>query len=114
MANHSVTVVCLHTSPLLKADAQLLGEVTLGGRATELPLNQKTNEAVKPQVNFEITYFPSVILDLRGENTKQPQGKGDPAADPAVSVLEWLMPRGFRFAATMTASPGLPRGSCLE
>ena len=75
MTNHSVTVICLHTLLFLKANAQLLGEVTLGGRATKLPLNQKTNVAVKPQVNFQITYFPLVILDLWGETQNNHIGK---------------------------------------
>lgn len=39
----------------------------MGGRATQLLLNQKTNEAVKPQVNFKFTYFPLVILDMGEE-----------------------------------------------
>lgn len=70
MTNCSVTVICLHTLLFMKADAQLLGEVTLGGRVTKLPLNQKTNKAVKPQVNFQITYFHLVILDFKGERHK--------------------------------------------
>lgn len=75
MTNHSVRVICLHASLFLKANAQLLGEVPLGGRATKLPLNQKTNEAVKPQVNFQITHFPLVILDLRWETQNNHKGK---------------------------------------
>lgn len=65
MTNHSVTVIFLQIH--LKANAQLLEEVTPGSKATKLPLNQKTNEAAKPQVNFQITYFPLVILDLERE-----------------------------------------------
>ena len=60
MTNHPVTVICLPTSLFLKANAQLLGEVTLGGRAMKLPLNQKSNDS---KVNFE------VILDLEGGDT---------------------------------------------
>lgn len=61
-------MICLHTSLFLKANAQLHGEATLGGRANKLPLNQKTNGAVEPQVNFQITYFTKQ-LDL-GEHPR--------------------------------------------